>query len=126
MDLPWNRPWANRLLAFAVSHSGQSASQWRVSGAIYGGPEVVAGQRGEDLGGRQVMEIGMDFSSEWFAEVSGHDDARGEVGVAVEREVVVGEDAVGGQASGELRVVLLGEGPILERAGEGRIVGVVL
>jgi hypothetical protein len=37
------------------------------------------------------MEIGMDFAHEWFAAVNGHVDARREVGVAVEGEVVVGE-----------------------------------
>ena len=49
----------------------------------HGGPKVVAGKRGQDLGGGQMVEIGMDFACEFFSEVSGNNDARGEVGVAV-------------------------------------------
>ena len=53
----------------------------------HGWPEVVAGERGMDLGVGNVVEVGVVLASEGFAEIVGHDDAGGKIGVAVDTVV---------------------------------------
>jgi hypothetical protein len=81
---------------------------------LHGGPVVMARQEGMYFRVGNVVKVGVVLASEGFAEGRWNQDARGEVGIAIDVKAVAGGEGVGVdgvQASG---VGELGGLPILE------------
>ncbi len=84
---------------------------------LHGGPKVVAGQRGENFGVRDVLEVVVVLADECVAKGWWDEDTGREIGVLVDGKAVAGSKGVGVQG-GEKRVVgVLGVFPFGDGSG---------
>ncbi len=84
------------------------------NGRLHGWPVIVAGERGMDFSVGDVVEVGVVLASEGFAEGGRNQDARGEVGIAINVEAVTGSEGVGVDRVQAGGVGELGVLPVLE------------
>ena len=89
----------------------------------HGWPEVVAGERGMNLGVGDVVEVGVVLASEGFAEIVGNDYAGGKIGVAVDVKAIARGDRSGIKRCDAIEVGELGGLPFIEGGGEVGVAG---